>query len=73
MFLWRNKQNYRLIISKYPPYLFHCPYQVKVSDNFIEDPDALQTILVGTILLVELFKVGYRGKHHTHKTVRFTV
>ena len=24
MFLWRNKQNYPLIITKYPPYLFHC-------------------------------------------------
>ena len=23
MFLWRNKQNYPLIITKYPPYLFH--------------------------------------------------
>ena len=23
-FLWRNKQNYPLIITKYPPYLFHC-------------------------------------------------
>ena len=22
MFLWRNKQNYPLIITKYPPYLF---------------------------------------------------
>ena len=24
MFLWRNKQNYHLVITKYPPYLFHC-------------------------------------------------
>ena len=24
MVLWRNKQNYPLIITKYPPYLFHC-------------------------------------------------
>ena len=24
MFLWRNKQNYPLIITKYPPDLFHC-------------------------------------------------
>ena len=24
MFLWRNKQNYPLIITEYPPYLFHC-------------------------------------------------
>ena len=24
MFLWRNKQNYPLKITKYPPYLFHC-------------------------------------------------
>ena len=23
VFLWRNKQNYPLIIPKYPPYLFH--------------------------------------------------
>ena len=23
MFFWRNKQNYPLIITKYPPYLFH--------------------------------------------------
>ena len=23
MFLWRNKQNYPLIITKYPSYLFH--------------------------------------------------
>ena len=22
--LWRNKQNYSLIITKCPPYLFHC-------------------------------------------------
>ena len=24
IFLWRNKQNYPSIITKYPPYLFHC-------------------------------------------------
>ena len=24
MFLWRTVQNYPLIITKYPPYLFHC-------------------------------------------------
>ena len=24
MFIWGNKQNYPLIITKYPPYLFHC-------------------------------------------------
>ena len=23
MFLWRKKQNYPLVITKYPPYLFH--------------------------------------------------
>ena len=23
-FLWREKENYTLIITKYPPYLFHC-------------------------------------------------
>ena len=26
MFLWSNKQNYPLIIVKYPPYLFYCTY-----------------------------------------------
>ena len=29
-FLWRNKQNYLLIITKYPPYLFHCSLFVKI-------------------------------------------
>ena len=24
MFLWGDKQNYPLIITKYPSYLFHC-------------------------------------------------
>ena len=24
MFLWRNNQNYSLIVTKYPPYLFYC-------------------------------------------------
>ena len=24
MFLWRNVENYPLIICQYPPYLFHC-------------------------------------------------
>ena len=24
MFLWRNNQNYPLIVTKYPPYLFYC-------------------------------------------------
>ena len=24
IFSWRNKQNYPLIITKYPSYLFHC-------------------------------------------------
>ena len=26
MFLWRSKQKYPLIVTKYPPYLFHCVY-----------------------------------------------
>ena len=26
IFLWRNKQNYPLIITKYLPYLFFCPH-----------------------------------------------
>ena len=26
MFLWRNTQNYPLIIIKYPPYLFYCKF-----------------------------------------------
>ena len=31
MFLWRNKQNYPLIITKYPPYLFHWESKITVS------------------------------------------
>ena len=33
MFLWRNKQNYPLIITKYPPNLFFCktfPYPLLI-------------------------------------------
>ena len=38
MFLWRTKQNYLLIITKYPPYLFHCDGQFdreKCCDAFV--------------------------------------
>ena len=28
MFLWRTRENYPSIITKYPPYLFHCLHQM---------------------------------------------
>ena len=36
MFLWKNKQNYPLIITKYPPYLFH--WSCRASSQQSENP-----------------------------------
>ena len=57
MFLQRNKQNYPLIIIKYPPYLFHC---VSVS------------LLVGTAVgAVCAQSIGEPGTQMTLKTFHF--
>ena len=47
MFLWRNKQNYPLIITKYPPYLFHCNIYGKQCLDIYQklDTDQLQLFL----------------------------
>ena len=46
MFLWRNKQNYLLIITKYPPYLASC--QSDVTSKF----EAGKTELLGNELIL---------------------
>ena len=53
MFLWRNKQNYLLIIIKYPPYLFHCLQSSPFNWHL------LTTIHARLKLLINMIKIQY--------------
>ena len=41
-------------------------YFVKVTDNFIEEADALKSLLVDIIFDIELFEVWYGSKHYAN-------
>ena len=60
MFVWRNKQNYHLIIMKWPPYLFYChaySNDAKLSDKQVsansvdQDQTAPEFAILGTSLI----------------------
>ena len=48
-------------------------YLVKVAYDFVQQPEALQTLLIDVILVVELPVVGDWGKHHCYVLVFLAV
>lgn len=48
-------------------------YLVKISDDFVKQPQALQSFLVDVRLGVELFKVWDGGEHDTNQVVGLVV
>ena len=48
-------------------------YLVKVAYDFVQQPEALQTLLIDIVLVVELSVVWDRGKHHCYVLVFLAV
>ena len=48
-------------------------YLVKVAYDFVQQPEALQTLLIDVVLVVELLVVGDLGEHDGNVLVAFTV
>lgn len=48
-------------------------YLIKVSNDFIEEPEALQSFFIDVGFGVELFKIWDRGKHDAHQVVGLVV
>ena len=48
-------------------------YFVEVADDLVEEPEALETLLVDVVLVVELLVVGDLGEHDGNVLVAFTV
>ncbi len=46
---------------------------VKVADNLIKQPEALQTLLVNVVLVVELLIVGDGGEHHSDVLITLVI
>lgn len=46
---------------------------IEVADNLVQQPQALQSLLVNVGFVVEFLVVGYRGKHDRHRGVTFVV
>ena len=46
---------------------------VEVADDLVEEPEALEALLVDVVLVVELLVVGDRGEHHCAGFVSLTV
>ena len=44
--------------------LFFRSYLVKIADNFVEEPQTLEALLVDVVLVVELLVVGDGREHH---------
>lgn len=49
------------------------PHLVKVGNDLVEQPQALQAFLVDVALCVKLFKIRNRCKHHADAVVRLVV
>ena len=46
---------------------------VKVTDNLVQEAEALQALFVNVIFVVKLFVIGNRGKHDRDIFVSFAV
>ena len=61
MFLWRNKQNYPLIITKYPPYLFYCYHAVKGPKDAGGMANSVEEVWFGSTLFAQAHLSKYLG------------
>lgn len=48
-------------------------YTIKVRDDFIEEPQALNTPIVDALLRIEVREIGDRGKHNPNLIIRLAV
>ena len=52
---------------------FFCSYLVKIADNFVEEPQTLEALLVDVVLVVKLLVVRNAGEHDGHVLVPLAV
>lgn len=55
------------------PFLICLPDLVEVSDDLVQEPQALQALLVDITLGVKFFEIWHRGEHHTHTVIGLVV
>lgn len=48
-------------------------HAVKVGDDLVENPEALEASIVDALFSVEIRKVGDGSEHHTYFIIRLTV
>ena len=68
LFLWRNKQNYPLIITKYPSYLFH--YWMTVLTRLKDHKLHNAKVLFFLTPFTNKFTDHYSYKHHLDRVKR---
>lgn len=70
-----SKHNCAILIELSRPISVHKPHNnlIEVANDFVQQPQAFQALLVHVGLVVEFLVVGYGREHHRHTRVALVV